>query len=73
MGKSLTSSVQHFNKAVGSMDTRILPSAKKFTEMGIHADKPVEQVSQIETTPRSVESNSEQDTKQKQKKADPVV
>jgi hypothetical protein len=55
------------------MDTRILPSAKKFTEMGIHADKPVEQVSQIETTPRSVESNSEQDTKQKQKKADPVV
>lgn len=77
MGKSLTSSVQHFNKAVGSMDTRILPSARKFTEMGIHTDKPVESLSQIETTPRSVESSPEpenqSDSKEKNKKADTVV
>ena len=69
IGKSLTSSVQHFNKAVGSMDTRILPSAKKFTEMGISSSKPIEPLSQIETTARSVESATEQE----EKNTDPVT
>jgi DNA recombination protein RmuC len=68
IGKSLNSSVQHFNKAVGSLDTRILPSAKKFTEMGISSEKPIEALTQIETTTRSVESATEQEEKQ----TDPV-
>jgi len=68
IGKSLTSSVQHFNKAVGSLDTRILPSARKFTEMGISSEKPIESLSQIETTAKSVESATEQEEKQ----TDPV-
>ncbi|WP_455209258.1 DNA recombination protein RmuC [Kaarinaea lacus] len=68
IGKSLTSSVQHFNKAVGSLDTRILPSARKFTEMGISSEKPIEPLTQIETTTRSVESATEQE----EKKSDPV-
>jgi DNA recombination protein RmuC len=55
-GKSLNSSVQHFNKAVASFDTRILPSARKFTEMGISTKKTVEASEQIETAPRSLES-----------------
>jgi len=55
-GKSLNSSVQHFNKAVASFDTRILPSARKFTEMGIATKKTVEGIDQIETAPRSLES-----------------
>jgi DNA recombination protein RmuC len=56
LGKSLAGSVQHYNKAVGSFDARILPSAKKFTEMGISAKKGVERVDQVETTARSLES-----------------
>lgn len=67
IGKSLTSSVQSFNKAVGSLDTRILPSAKKFTEMGITTEKPIEPVKQIETTTRSVEVISEK------KETEPVL
>jgi DNA recombination protein RmuC len=57
-GKSLNSSVQHFNKAVASFDTRILPSARKFTEMGIATKKTVEGIDQIETAPRSLESDT---------------
>ncbi|HEY5603294.1 MAG TPA: DNA recombination protein RmuC [Gammaproteobacteria bacterium] len=68
VGKSLSNSVQHFNKAVGSLDTRILPSAKKFTELGISSEKPIEPLTQIETTTRSVESATEQEEKQ----SDPV-
>jgi DNA recombination protein RmuC len=57
-GKSLNSSVQHFNKAVASFDTRVLPGARKFTEMGISAKKTVENIEQIETAPRNLESQS---------------
>lgn len=55
LGKSLTGSVQHFNKAVGSFDARILPSARKFSEMGISAKNPVERVEQIESSARTLE------------------
>jgi len=71
IGKSLSNSIQHFNKAVGSLDTRILPSAKKFTEMGISTDKPIEPLTQIETTARSVESAIEKE-EQDETEADAV-
>ncbi|MDP6418897.1 MAG: DNA recombination protein RmuC [Candidatus Krumholzibacteria bacterium] len=35
LGKSLNSSVGHFNKAMGSFDRRVLVSARKFTELGV--------------------------------------
>ena len=39
LGRSLDNSVDAFNKAIGSYDSRILPGAKKFTELGITAMK----------------------------------
>ena len=56
VGKSLDSSVSHFNKAVGSFDSRILPSARKFNEMGISSKETLSPIEQIEKTTRSVES-----------------
>ena len=47
MGKALNRSVDHYNKAVGSMETRVLPSARKFESMGV-----VTQGSEIETPGR---------------------
>lgn len=58
MGKNLNSSVQHYNKAVASFDTRVLPSARKFTEMGISSKKTVGNIEQIETAPRNLETLS---------------
>lgn len=66
IGKSLSSSILHFNKAVGSLDTRILPSAKKFTEMGISSEKPIEPLTQIETNTRSVETTAEREEQQEE-------
>ncbi|KPK40851.1 MAG: recombinase RmuC [Gammaproteobacteria bacterium SG8_47] len=56
LGRSLDSSVNHFNKAVGSFDSRVLPSARKFSELGISGKKEIEPLQQVERGARSVES-----------------
>jgi len=56
LGKSMDSSAKHFNNAVGSFDTRILPSARKFKELGINEKKSINQPEQIETATRSLET-----------------
>jgi DNA recombination protein RmuC len=60
VGKSLNTSVQHFNRAVSSFDSRVLPSVRKFSEMGISAKKEVEGLEQIELATRDVEARSEE-------------
>jgi DNA recombination protein RmuC len=59
LGRNLDNSVDAFNKAVGSYDSRLLPGAKKFTEMGITARKDPPRVEQIERSTRHVESQHE--------------
>jgi DNA recombination protein RmuC len=54
LGRSLDNSLKHYNSAVGSFDSRILPSAQKFTEMGISSNREVETPEQIETGIRSI-------------------
>ncbi len=54
LGRSLESSTKHYNSAVGSFDSRILPSAQKFNEMGISAAKKLESSDQIETGVRAI-------------------
>ncbi len=56
LGRSLESSVKHYNSAVGSYDARVLPGARKFRELGISARKEAKSLEQVETAPRSVES-----------------
>lgn len=54
LGKSLDSSVGHFNKAVGTLDSRVLPSMRRFREMGITARKDLADVAQVERLSREV-------------------
>lgn len=55
-GKSLNQSVKHFNMAASSFEKRLLPGARKFTEMGIAAKKTVDDIQQIETITHTLES-----------------
>jgi DNA recombination protein RmuC len=59
LGRSLDNSVDAYNKAVGSYDTRILPGAKKFTEMGVASKKESPKLEQIERSTRQVETHEE--------------
>jgi DNA recombination protein RmuC len=59
LGISLNRSVESFNKAVGSFDSRVLPGARKFKDMGIQEKKELPEPDQIERLPRSVQGDSD--------------
>jgi len=59
LGRSLGGSVEAFNRAVGAFDNRVLPGVRRFTEMGVRARSEVEALNQVETLPRTVESEAE--------------
>jgi len=58
LGRSLEGSLKSYNSAVGSFDARVLPGARKFTELGISTGKDLNEPQQIETAVRQTESVS---------------
>ena len=61
LGRSLDNSVDAYNKAVASYDSRVLPGARKFTELGISAKKEPPKVEQVEHMARRIESREEKE------------
>ncbi|MEW6776652.1 MAG: DNA recombination protein RmuC [Bdellovibrionota bacterium] len=55
VGKNLTRSVESYNKAVGSLETRVLSSARKLKELGAGSKKEIEELSPVESAARGVE------------------
>jgi DNA recombination protein RmuC len=57
VGKRLNSSVDAYNQAVGSFDTRVLVTARKLSDHGVASEAtPLEQPQQIDVVPRVVEA-----------------
>jgi len=59
LGKSLGSSVDSFNKAVGSLEQQVLPAARRFPELGLRVSRemePLEPVGTLARTPRTAAS-----------------
>ncbi|MEW6353820.1 MAG: DNA recombination protein RmuC [Pseudomonadota bacterium] len=52
LGKSLGSSLENYNSAVGSFERQLMPGARKLMEMGIEAGKTIETLEPIETEAR---------------------
>jgi DNA recombination protein RmuC len=55
LGSSLGSAVTAYNKAVGSLEARVLVSARKLAELGVSGDD-IETPPQVETTPRQLQA-----------------
>ena len=56
MRSSLDQTVQHFNSGVGSFETRVLVSARKFKELGISSDREIDTIEYVETDLRQLRS-----------------
>ena len=62
VGRQLASSVDHYNKAVGSLERNVLPGARKFVELGVHEKKAIEKLESLDPVPRTmIESSSDED------------
>ncbi|MCR4348063.1 MAG: DNA recombination protein RmuC [Sulfuricaulis sp.] len=55
LGRSLNSTVADYNKTVGSFEAKLLPGARKFSEMGVGGDKALEEPERIEKAVRDVQ------------------
>jgi DNA recombination protein RmuC len=66
LGRSLESSVRAYNDTVGSMESRVLVTARKLSEHGaVAADQDLPEPQQIETAPRSVQALEPEDDEPK--------
>jgi len=54
LGRHLGQSIRSYNKAVGSLESRVLPAARRFKEMGIGSKGRVENLTKVEHVPRSL-------------------
>ena len=54
LGNSLSQAVTAYNATVGSLESRVLVSARKFAELGVSAEE-LPQVDQVEVTARTVQ------------------
>ena len=54
LGASLNSTVEHFNKTVGSLERQVIPSGKRFLDMGIRAKDEISAVPEVATQTRDV-------------------
>jgi len=57
LGRSLNSTVADYNKTIGSYETKVLPGARKFSEMGVGNDKLLEEPERIEKAVRDVQTS----------------
>jgi DNA recombination protein RmuC len=61
IGRSLGSSVDAYNSAVGSLERQVLPGARKFTELGLRPEREIEEVAPVEKlarVPRAAEGEA---------------
>ncbi|RLA19571.1 MAG: DNA recombination protein RmuC [Gammaproteobacteria bacterium] len=63
LGGSLDKSVEFFNKSVGSLERQVLPSVRRFEEMGIQAEKEIEQLEPIDRIARDLTKQPESEPK----------
>jgi DNA recombination protein RmuC len=54
LGGALGRATEHFNAAVASFDSRVLPAVRKLEELGAGGAKPVNDVSTVDSRPRPV-------------------
>lgn len=52
IGRSLDNSVEAYNQAVRSTESRLLPTVRKFKDLSLNQDKSIRSLDQIESTPR---------------------
>jgi DNA recombination protein RmuC len=62
MKNSLNRAVESYNRMVGSLNQRVLPTIKKFKDLGVESGRELEDLSMIEQVPLNPQLNGEKET-----------
>ena len=62
LGKSISKSVEAYNSTVGSFESRVLASARKFKELGAEGRKEIGELIPIDHVPRQIMSDVQSET-----------
>ncbi len=60
LGNALEGSLRAYNAAVGSLERNVLPGARKFVELGVRGEKPIDDLAEIEVSVRLVDETAPQ-------------
>ena len=71
VGRQLGSSVENYNRAVGSLERMVLPGARKFVELGIRPKREMEDAEPLESLPRSIVEDASEATAWTDEPAEP--
>jgi DNA recombination protein RmuC len=56
VGKGLRTAVEGYNSAVGTLESRVLVSARKFKELGVDSPRDIPLVEPLDLTPRALQA-----------------
>lgn len=56
LGKALKRSVDYYNNAVGALESRVLPQARRFKDLGVHPKEDLKELEVIDNSPRSLQA-----------------
>ena len=54
VGRNLEKAISSYNRAVGSMESRILPSVRKFRELGVAGGEELPVLEKVDQIPRNL-------------------
>jgi DNA recombination protein RmuC len=56
LAKGLVRAVDAYNSTVGTLEARVLVTARRFTELGVTGREPIEELSPVDRTPRKLQA-----------------
>ena len=56
LAKGLTRAVDAYNSTVGTLESRVLVTARRFKDLGIAANEPIPELSPVDQTPRALQA-----------------
>lgn len=56
LGRGLRTAVDAYNNAVGTVESRVLVSARKFRDLGVESPRAIQEVEPLDLTPRSLQA-----------------